>query len=323
MNTEANPTVTLSPSGRSFTSHPHSTLLESGLSAGIALPYRCSNGTCGDCRAIVKSGHTEPVRFHDYVLSDSEKLNHTVLLCSSRALNDLEIEVIEASHPQDIPVQQLNTKLCHREVTANTLIVRLRIIRGKVLRFLAGQYAKITIPRCEPLLLPIASCPCETGYLELHLPMHLSDHCRTLESLRRSDKIAIEGPYGAFAIQDSTLYKGHHIFIAEGSGFAAIKPLLEHVIATELEPQCTFYRVDAEPYKNNLCRSWADAFDWFTYHTVPDVDTLLLALNEKQCTPPATYYVSARNKHLTNCLRETTKSTVIIDELAFAKQSKS
>ena len=73
MSTTDDPVVTLLPSGRQFVCHPNASILESGLSAGVALPFRCHNGSCGECRARVVSGEVETSRFHDYALTEAEK----------------------------------------------------------------------------------------------------------------------------------------------------------------------------------------------------------------------------------------------------------
>ena len=280
---DSDPLIRLSPSGKQFHAHPGQSVLEAGLAAGISLPYRCNNGSCGDCRARVLKGSTEAVSFHDYVLSDLEKRSGVVLLCSHRALNNLDIEVTEATSAEDIPLQQLQTRVCHRECTGGALIVRLKIIRGKALRYLAGQYATLHLPSIQPLQLPIASCPCETGYLEFHVP-ESHDACQIIGQLKRRERILVEGPLGTFNLDDNHLDNGeHHVFVAVGHGFAAVQPLIEHVIATEIEPRCTLLWAARTHYRDNLCRSWADAFDWLEYRKVPDVSSAANHLAQLHC----------------------------------------
>ena len=324
MSTTDDPVVTLLPSGRQFICHPHASILESGLSAGVALPFRCHNGSCGECRARVVSGEIETSGFHDYALTEAEKTSGVVLLCSHRALTPIEIEVTEATVAQDIPRQKLNTRICHKEYINDVLIVRVKILRGKALWYLAGQYASIHLPGIQPWLQPIATCPCEAGYLEFHFPSTQADVRNAIEQLQKRERIVIEGPYGEFTFEDATLEKYHHVFIAVDDHFAVIKPMIDHIMATELEPQCTLLWVSGNHYKHNLCRSWDDAFDWLSYHALPDIAALnesIIKVHQQSCKPlkvylsaPHTHQSAVETQLLSTSITEIhTDSTVIQD----------
>jgi CDP-4-dehydro-6-deoxyglucose reductase len=292
--------VTIAPSGKQFSTRANTTLLEAGLGAGVALPHRCSNGSCGDCRARLLSGDVETTRFHDYTLTSAEKAASVILLCSNGALSDLSIEINEATDAEDIPLQQLNTRICHLEPAGDLLIMRLKILRGKALWYLPGQYATVHLADGLSPTLPIASCPCEAGYLEFHLPVASTGAWQP--AVR--ERIRIEGPLGSFTVQDSVLTSHHHVFIATEQRFAAVKPMIEHLIATEDEPDCTLIHVAAKPYRDNLCRSWADAFDWFTYHTVPEIPLLKPSLLPTCSDKPLQYYISTPENSLATVLQQ-------------------
>ncbi len=271
-------TVTLSPSGRQFVALPNNSLLESGLGAGIALPYSCSDGRCGDCRAKVISGNVRKTRFHDFTLSESEKIAGVCLLCSNEADSNLTIEVSEANAVDDIPQQQLRGKLCHVEQLADMVIARFKITRGKALRFLPGQYLQLTLPGTAPWLLPIANCPCEPRFLEFHIPTHHTRECHLINNISRSDRVILDGPQGVFTHRIPAKTAENKLFIAEGQHFAAVKPLIEHVISQDNEQPCTMLWIATDQvghYRHNLCRSWADAFDWFYYMPLANTDVLL------------------------------------------------
>jgi CDP-4-dehydro-6-deoxyglucose reductase len=289
------PLVTLLPSGKQFISAPHSSVLESGLRAGIALPYRCSNGSCGECRARIVTGKVEATAFHDYTLTAAEKSAGVVLLCSHKALTPIDIEVTEAGNAEDIPLQQLNTRICHAETIDDVLVIRLKILRGKALWFLAGQYANIHIPGCTPQLLPIATCPCEAGTLEFHISAEHTELQQAIVQLPKRERITVEGPHGRFAVDDNTLTRFHHVFVTVDTNFAVAKPMIEHIMATETDPDCSLLWVASNHYRHNLCRSWADAFDWFSYQPLSDKTGLNSAITalQQQSTQPLKLYLSA------------------------------
>lgn len=286
-------------------------LLESGLAAGVALPYRCANGSCGDCRATVVTGTVDKFRFHDYTLTESEKLAGVCLLCSSIAKTDLTIEVTEADSAEDIPLQQLRGKVCHVEYLPEILLIRFKIIRGKALRFLPGQYTTLTLPGQRPRLLPIANCPCEPGFIEFHI-LHST---YTADQPRRNERAVIEGPTGVFNLRRETPAQpqGNKILITTGEHFAAIKPLIELMLSNDKETACELIWIatdQAGQYHHNLCRSWSDAFDWFHYSPLPAVSSLGPHLH-KQCKknlPLTDFYISATSQE---CRQVTTLLTSI------------
>ena len=61
------------------------------------------------------------------------------------------------------------------------------------------------------------------------------------------------------------------MFLACDTGFAPIKSLLEHAMALEVSERLYLYWLATRPaghYLANLCRSWADALDNFSYTPV-------------------------------------------------------
>ena len=67
-------------------------MLEACLRAGLSPDYGCSKGNCGSCKARLKSGELEPVDFHDFTISEEDKQTGGFLMCSNRAVSDIEIE---------------------------------------------------------------------------------------------------------------------------------------------------------------------------------------------------------------------------------------
>lgn len=64
-------------------------LLEQGENAGLILPYSCRGGSCGSCKAILKSGQVH--QHSSNGLSDNEKVEGYILLCSCTPLTDVVI----------------------------------------------------------------------------------------------------------------------------------------------------------------------------------------------------------------------------------------
>lgn len=289
------PRVTLLPSGKQFDAAPHRSLLDAGLSAGLALPFGCANGTCGDCRARVQHGEVKKHRHHDFTLTASEKVNGVCLMCSNTAVTDCQIEVMEATSVDDIPYQQLPARLCRLNSSDGTVIMAFKFSRGKALRFLPGQRVFLTYDDGFSINLPIASCPCNAHALEFHLtPDHaqpdLFAEMKNRVTTRSSrERIVISGPVGQFTLSKNVY--APKLFVVTGGEFGQAQGMIEQVFNLELQtPCCLIWRRSTQTghYQHNLCRSWQDAFDEFHYLPINSSDDPVACLPEHWSTHLAT-----------------------------------
>jgi len=260
--------VTLKPSGHQFQCEPNESVLEAALRSGINLSYHCATGSCGECRARIIQGETSDYRHHDYVISEAEKIAKTVLLCSVVADSDLEIEAHEAINAKDIPLQRISVKVAKIDTpNKRNLILHVRTPRSRTLRFLAGQYIKVYFDTGQQGYYYVASCPCNGMIIQLHLQLSESEeNLSPLHTLKVGDALEIEGPFGEFTLDEVS--RRPIVMVAQGTGFAPMKSLIEHAIALDL-PQAMhlFWLVEQgqDHYQANYCRSWEDALDCFIY----------------------------------------------------------
>ncbi len=262
-------TARLWNSERSFEVQGNESLLEAAIRDGVSLPYGCSSGNCGLCRARLVEGELKEVRHHDFALTQAERAAGAFLMCSESASGDVVIEVELEDDPEAIPWQTLRTKVKTAEKLGERLLwLRLRVPRSSRLRFLAGQYATLTLENGARSDSAIASCPCDERTLDFHIRRlpddDFSDYA--FESLRPGQAVTVEAPGGRFAFDEDSDRPA--LFVAFDTGFAAIKSMLEHVTARESERPLRLYRIccgEDDLYMDNLCRSWADALDELSY----------------------------------------------------------
>lgn len=279
--TESLPTVQITPSGHQFDCPPGSTILSAGLGAGFALPFACANGSCGSCLARVVDGEIEAVRFHDYTLTQAQKLSGHFLMCSCAPRGSAVVEVAEASSVHDMPEQTLKAKRCQIFTQHDVIIIRFKFTRGKAFRFLPGQLCELHFDDGFSKRLSIASCPCDAQTVEFHLPQNDAngsdvetsnaddDFNGRIRELSRNERVVIKGPTGSFTLSDD--FSAAKVFVAIGEGFASIQGLIEHVINLDLESRCLLIwqaTSSTGHYFDNLCRSWADALDEFRYRPI-------------------------------------------------------
>ena len=260
--------VSILPSNHDFFVEGNDTLLDSGLRAGLALNYGCSDGSCGLCTAKIMSGKIKQVRQHEYVIGEKEKKQGYALLCSNTAITDLVIEAIEVTDVHNITAQKFSAKVKDIDFPAkDILVLHLQTPKAHRLRYLPGQYATLETQTGLKGECFIASCPCDDRYLQFHIPKsknnEFSNHL--FNKLKRGEIIHIDGPKGEFLLQSS---QNSLLFFAYETGFAPIKSLIEQAIAFDFAESIHLYWITSRKghhYMHNLCRAWADALDNFKY----------------------------------------------------------
>lgn len=265
--------IRLQPSGKTFEAEPQETVLEAALRAGISVPYNCTTGTCGECKARLLSGELGGEEFHDYVFTEAEKLQNSILLCSAHPAGDLEIEVAELEVAADIPHQSVNGRVSAiRELGPNCRELNLRTPRNRTLRFLAGQYVRLKGAEGAETETAVASCPCNGRDLQFHIQRAADDAfaAQVFDGLRVGDTLEVEGPYGTFTLDDES--PRPLVLVAEGTRFAAMRSLMEHAANLEVEQPLRLYWVADSVcghYLTNYCRAMADALDNVEFIPLP------------------------------------------------------
>jgi len=260
--------VHIAPSGLEYFVEGRNSILEAGLTTGSALNYGCSNGNCGKCKAKLSSGKIEKIKQHEYVFSNAEKSQNYFLMCSNTAVTDIEIEAEIAGSENDIPQQELSTKVKKVDsVSKHVSILTLKTQRTNRLRFLAGQDVTLTLHNNVSETLPIASCPCDESFIQFHVENNRSTFNEYVaNTLKPNDTVKINGPSGHFVLNNDSAKP--IIFIAVNAGFAPIKSLIENALSLEVAEYIHFYWINSQeesPYLHNNCRAWNDALDNFKY----------------------------------------------------------
>ncbi|MGB5614967.1 MAG: 2Fe-2S iron-sulfur cluster-binding protein [Sedimenticolaceae bacterium] len=264
----------LFPSGHEFFVEGRDTLLDAALKAGLHLDYGCSSGNCGSCKVRVLQGRVSKVREHDYVLSAREQEEGYCLACSNTAVSDVLLEAREALMAAELPHQEIRCLVHKSEAVSEELhLLYVQTPRTKTLRFMAGQYVRMTLEDGLQRELAIASCPCDGRNLQFLVRRRPGDDF--VDSLLAGGKgqtLLIEGPKGEFLLEEEALEPA--VFVAVGDGFASIKSMIEHAIAIDNAVGMHLFRVDTVPPGSrlgNLCRAWDDALDNFIYQRLePD-----------------------------------------------------
>ena len=103
--------VTVLPSKQDFLVEGMTPLLEAAMRSGIRAQLRLQRRQLRFVQGQVLSGEVKKTRQHDFVISEAEKNQGYILLCSNTAVSDVVIEATVADSVQDIPFQQISARV--------------------------------------------------------------------------------------------------------------------------------------------------------------------------------------------------------------------
>ena len=226
--------VTLRPSGRSFTVESDETILAAAIRAGVGLPYGCKSGTCGTCKCKAVAGQWLQGPHAASALSVEDAAQGRLLVCCSQAQTDIELEARELTGFGDIPVRKMPCRVARIERPADDVaIVHLQLPANERLQYRAGQYVEFILKDGARRSYSIATAPHADEQLALHI-RHMPGGAFTdglfgvrQPAVKERDILRFEGPLGTFFLREDNAKP--IVLLASGTGFAPIKAIAEHL----------------------------------------------------------------------------------------------
>ncbi|CAB1367508.1 CDP-6-deoxy-delta-3,4-glucoseen reductase [Denitratisoma oestradiolicum] len=253
--------ITLKPSGHSFDAPADEPLLKSADQAGFKLPYGCSAGACGACKAKVVTGQVDYGDYQDHALSVEEKAAGMALMCCATPRSDLTVEVREVGALGSIAVRKLPCRVQKMErVASDVMVLQLKLPASEPLQFLAGQYLEFIRPDGSRRAFSIANAPHQNEFVEIHVRLVPDGEftAQVFGTMKEKDILRIEAPLGSFFLREDS--DRPIILLAGGTGFAPIKSLVEHALHKGIVRPIHLYwgaRDKAGLYLDELPRRWA------------------------------------------------------------------
>lgn len=218
----------------SFSTDGRDPILFSGLKAGLTLPYDCATGTCGMCKARVRSGTVEVNWLNAPALAKLARDKGDILMCQSRATSDCVLRVpanviasdaVAPTHTSGhvANVQMLTADVMHFEVELELPMV-----------FEAGQFVVLTLPGMTGgRAYSMVNYAAAIHKLELVIKKKPSGGFSEwlFAADRTGLKVTVFGPLGRAVFkpkEDRDL-----VCIAGGSGIAGLLSILEHATASD------------------------------------------------------------------------------------------
>ncbi len=221
-------TLTFAPAGAQVACSGEGSLLDAALAAGYFPQHSCRRGECNACEAKVLCGEVAyPAGFVPEGVSAGR-----VLTCQARALSDVTLEAPEvAATPGQRVVQSGARVLEIRHLSGDVAWLRLQVPPASGFSFHPGQYVDVVLRDGSRRSYSMANAPAADGVIELHVRAlpggRFSNH--VYQKVKPRDMLRIEGPFGAFRLQDTA---APLILLASGTGYAPIAAMLKAHLVT-------------------------------------------------------------------------------------------
>jgi CDP-4-dehydro-6-deoxyglucose reductase len=263
-------TVTLHPSGHTFTCDAETSVLRAGLAAGYLLPYNCRSGVCRTCRGRVTAGSVDWGAVHPVYLTDADKAEGLALLCQAKPLSDITVQVEEMAEgrvaPKIMPVRVLKLE----KLAPDVMLIQLGTPANEPVHFKAGQYLEIEAGNGQRRSYSMANVSNSEGVRQVelhvrHMPGGLFTD-RVFGRMKARELLRIEMPLGSFYLRDDS--DKPMIMVASGTGFAPIKSIVEYTLQQGHRRPITLYwggRRKVDIYMMELARQWAAEHEHITF----------------------------------------------------------
>ncbi len=265
-------TVTVQPSGRSFSVERDEPILAAAIRQGVGLPYGCKDGACGSCKSRMLEGRVIHGVHQSKALSADEEAAGWILTCQAAPQTDVVVEARTVPGAGEFPIRKMPSRVTSITRPApDVAILQMQLPANDRLQYHAGQYVEFILRDGARRSYSMANAPhtqVDTPGIELHL-RHLpggkfTDH--VFGAMKEKDILRMEGPFGSFFLREDS--EKPMILLASGTGFAPIKAIIEHMQHTNNPRHAVLYwgcRSRADLYLHEWALSAAAAMPNLSY----------------------------------------------------------
>lgn len=223
--------VTLSNVDRPIACPGDRSVLDACLAAGLAVPYNCRSGECGECIATLKEGSVEEMPGADpAVFTDADRRRGRILTCMCFPRSDISLSLALRDGIHAPKVQRV-----HAMVEAirwhGPRIAEVAITTPGALDYRPGQYFEWVLPGIEPnRCFSAANRPGE-DVIVFHLRAYPRGKVGAFlrEHMHEGAILELIGPYGHFGFTENDHRPA--ICVAGGTGMAPIRAALDAAFA--------------------------------------------------------------------------------------------
>ena len=229
--------IKIADSDLAFECGADDTITRAGLRAGLAMPYECNVGSCGNCKIELIEGATEPAWPAAPALSERDRSKNRVLGCQAHPRADcmINVRLAEQFLPVYRPQRFRATLSAVRDITHD--IREFDMQADTSMPFLSGQYALVTLPGVagQRAYSMSSACPEKGSSVWQFQIKRMPGGAGTavlFDQLRVGDQLAVDGPYGHAQLREDC--PRDVVCISGGSG---ISPMLSIARAMMASPR--------------------------------------------------------------------------------------
>lgn len=215
----------------SFPCEADDVILRAGLRAGMALPYECNVGGCGNCKFQLVEGEIDPGWLDAPGTSPRDRDRKRYLACQARPLSNCKVKFlgIAEEHLDERPLRRKAELTGVADVTHDIREFRLRT--NGAAWFTPGQYALLRVPGVNFWrAYSMSNIPNAEGNWEFMIRKVPGGAATTalFDHLEVGDCIELDGPYGFAGLKRNN--NRDIICIAGGSGVSAMVSIVRGVV---------------------------------------------------------------------------------------------
>jgi CDP-4-dehydro-6-deoxyglucose reductase, E3 len=247
------------------------TILDACLKAGLAMPYNCRSGECGECIAALEAGEVEEMPGADpAVFTDGDRRRGRILTCMCFPRSDLRLALALRDGVAAPRVQRV-----HAMVEAvdwhGPNIAEVALTTPGALDYRAGQYFEWVLPGVTPDRSFSAANRPGGDVIRFHVRIYPGGAAGRFikEEMVVGGIVELVGPYGHFGLTENDHRPA--ICVAGGTGMAPIRAVLDDAFARgDRRPIRYIYgaRSQADLYVLEDMADWAAANPQFSFTPV-------------------------------------------------------
>tara|TARA_Y100001978_G_C23665925_1_gene421190 strand:+ start:332 stop:1375 length:1044 start_codon:yes stop_codon:yes gene_type:complete len=278
-------TITINPGSVTFEVNEEETILSAALRNGLIVPYGCKDGACGSCKAKITDGSVDYGLHQRRALSEFEKSNQSLLLCTARPLTNLEITANVLSISKEYQAKKLPCRIeTIKKVTEDVCVISLKLPGNQKFSFLPGQYIDLLLEDGKRRSYSMANAPNDDNVIELHIKHNPGGlFTDPLFGFQNDGKVKVvekkifrlEGPLGTFYFRKNI--KKKIIFLASGTGIGPIKAIVEGLLLDNAQYNIALFwgvRKPKDLYLTKTIENWSEQIQNFSYIPVVSEATI-------------------------------------------------
>ncbi|MEJ2120220.1 MAG: 2Fe-2S iron-sulfur cluster binding domain-containing protein [Alphaproteobacteria bacterium] len=238
------------------------TVLDACLRAGLAMPYNCRSGECGECIAALEAGEVEEMPGADpAVFTDVDRRHGRILTCMCFPRSDLRLALALRDGVAAPRIERV-----HAMVEAidwhGPNIAEVALSTPGALDYRAGQYFEWVLPGITPDRSFSAANRAGSDVIRFHVRLYPDGAVGRYinEEMTVGGIVELVGPYGHFGFSENDHRPA--ICVAGGTGMAPIRAVLDEAFARgDGRPIRYFYgaRSQADLYALDDIAAWQEA----------------------------------------------------------------